>query len=89
MFNLFKNLIIMLVVVLALVGFGEITNELIPWVWLVYFFGIIRNLSSLFDFFWDTDTLFVLVGISFYIEMTYWTIRAILAIIKGTGFVKN
>lgn len=88
MFQLLKNLLVLSIVVGALMIVGFALNSLIPWQYLDYLFIIIRHFAFLFDFFWDTTTLFVLVGISFLIEVSIWGYRAVSALLHGSGLNK-
>jgi len=89
MFTIFKNLVLLLIIVALLVGVGTVINLLIPWSWLVYLFILVRRLAIIFDFMIDTTTLFSLVGISFVVEISFWSVRAVLALFRSSGFSKS
>lgn len=89
MISLFKNFALLSVFTLILYGIGQGIDVLIPWTWLVTFFAIIRDVVMIFDFFWDTTTLFVIISISLLIEISFWTLKAFMAVIETAGFNKN
>lgn len=65
----------------GLLALGYALNQVIPWIWLTYFFVILRRLLLLFDFMWDTNTLITLVAISFSVQVIIWSFKATMAVV--------
>lgn len=61
---------------------GQGINALIPWSWLIYFFVIFRNLTSLIGFIIDLPTLYVLISLTLTIQIIFWTYKATIFVIN-------
>lgn len=70
------------ILLLALGVFGTQINDLIQWDWLINFFVIIRKLLMSIDFIIDTNTLIKLIGISLYLTVAYWILKATTFVIE-------
>lgn len=69
-----------------LLSIGSQFNQYIPFEMLTIFFAIIRRTAELFSFIWDIDTLWLLVGYAFVIQVLKATLKAFMAILN---FFKN
>lgn len=67
-------------------GYG--VNNYIPWYFLTYIFGYVRDMVYFWDFMLDCDVLIFLVGISLYVESLIWSFRWIWWIISISGLNK-
>jgi len=65
----------------AMLALGYAINTLVPFEYLTIFFGIIRRFGSVFDFIWDTTTLWLLVGLRLQIEVVYWLFRGTITLL--------
>lgn len=65
----------------ALLLLGYTINHVVPWVWLTYFFVLLRQLLSIFSFMWDTNTLITLVAISFSVQVAIWAFKATMVVV--------
>lgn len=86
LYTTFRNIVLFGFLMLGLSGLGLTLNILIPWAYLTDFFILIRHFLKLFDFLWDTTTLFTLVGIWFLLESALMFYRATLFIV---GFFRS
>jgi len=82
MINILKQIALVSVVLLILFGLGTTVNAIIPWIWLTHFFTILRSTMGMFDFIWDIDTLFTLVGLVFAVEIAYWAFRGSMTAVR-------
>jgi len=83
LFNSARNLVFIGVILVILITLGNvIALYTADWLWLTYFFKIIRDGLALIDFMVDTDTLITLVGYSLLIQVGLWTYKGTLAAIK-------
>lgn len=89
MISLFKNFALLSVITAVLYGLGAAVDNLLPWSWLTVFFALVRDLVMIFDFLWDTDTLFSIISISLMIETFFWTLKGFMVVIHTAGFNKN
>lgn len=80
--NLSKKIALIGVVTAGLIVLGNVLADYLPWIWLTYFFVIIRHLAGLFSFLYDLQTLWTLVGWSYILLGAYWIFRGVLIIIK-------
>jgi hypothetical protein len=83
-----KKIALMTFIVSSMLIIGRLINVLIPWQYLGYFFTFVRQEVLLFDFMINTPVLLTLVGISFFIEATIWSIRGLMALISLVGWNK-
>lgn len=67
---------------LGLFTIGITTNFVINWLPLTSFFSIIKHFAGIFDFMWDTDTMFQLIGYGFIIMTAYWTFKGVMLIVR-------
>jgi len=86
MVNILKNITVIVFVVGILEAIGLTINAIIPWNYLTTTFSVIRYFLNIFSFIWDTDTLILLIGISFSIQVSIWTYKAGLIVVN---FFKN
>lgn len=70
------------ILLLALGVFGTQINNIIQWDWLINFFVIVRSLLKSIDFIIDTNTLITLIGISLYLTVAYWILKATTFVIE-------
>jgi len=82
MIKLLKTISMITLLITALSVLGGAINSFFAWDWLTSFFGIIRSYASVFDFMFDTTTLWILVGYSFLIEASIWLLRGTILIIR-------
>jgi len=85
--NYTKKLAIIPIVLTSLTILGAAINLVIPWSYLTIFFGIIRRFVMVFDFAWDTTTLWLLVGLYLQVEVVYWLFKA--TVLFVSFFVRN
>ena len=52
---------------------GVAINGVFPWSYLTIFFTLIRQMLLLMSWLIDTDTLLLLVGLSFGVRVAYWS----------------
>jgi len=76
MINILKNIGLVGVVILILTALGTAINAIVPWAWLTDFFTLLRHLTDLIDFTWDTSTMWTIVGLSMTIFVAEWVFRA-------------
>jgi len=76
-----KGIALMTILLTGLWGLGVVINNTLVWQWLTDFFTILRRFASGIDFFWDTDTMFTLIGVALGIQVAYWGFKAYLWII--------
>lgn len=74
------GLILIAITTLSIVGNG--INAILPWQYLEVFFAIIKSISNIFSFIWDINTLWLLVGLSFTIQVFIWLWKATSTIIN-------
>jgi len=78
-----KNIVLIGIVLSILIVLGNlIANYTAGWLWLTYFFKIIRLAIELLDFAVDTTTLFQIIGYTFLIQIGYWTYLGTMAVVK-------
>lgn len=65
----------------GLIILGNTLDRYINWDWLTHLFKIIRNAVELTDFIIDTDTLFLLIGYSFLIQVAVWGFKLTLYLV--------
>jgi uncharacterized membrane protein len=82
------KILISSLLVTALVAVGLVVNILLPWQHLVDFFAVLRYYAQPYDFFWNTELTFQLVGYSFFIEASLWVLYTLISIVKLAGWNK-
>lgn len=82
MIKLLRDIALISIVIVILAALGNVIDEFLPWSALTNFFVILRHFSSIFNFMWDMDTTFVLVGYMLLIEVAVWAFRAGLTVVN-------
>lgn len=80
--KLLKDIGLLSLAIIALGLVGAALNALIPWIWLTYFFVIIRTSAELFGFMIDLPTLYTTTGLLLTAYGFYWVWRASFLVIK-------
>lgn len=80
--DILKKLVILAAIITALIILGNAIANYLPWIWLTYFFVIIRHLANLFGFLYDLPTMWTLVGWSYILLGIYYVFNASIIIIK-------
>ena len=89
MFSIVKNVLMVGVITGILWGLGRLVDNIVPWHVITYMFALLRLLVKPIDFLWDTQTMFVLIGIRLFIETIIKSIEAFILIFKFSGFNKG
>jgi len=82
--EIIKSLKVIAVISLILGGLillGTAINSLSIWSWLTDIFSFFKWCLTLFDFFWDTDTMLTLLGYTSLIFLAYWVWKATLIVV--------
>jgi len=53
MINLLKQFVIGSLIILGLYGLGVVVKNIVPWIWLTYFFVLLRTVVRPLNFLWD------------------------------------
>lgn len=88
MSDILKKIALTSVALAAMVSLGAAINVLFPWQYVGYLFALFRSLILPFDFFFDTSTLILLVGLSIFVEGVFWGIRGLIALFSFAGWNK-
>lgn len=82
--KILKNIALISIVILMLSGLGTLINNAIGigWDYLTDFFSIIKRTVNIIDFMWDTDTLWLLIGINLTIQIILVSYDATITIIN-------
>lgn len=80
MVGLLKQLAIGAFLMIGLYSLGTFVNTYVPWVWLTYFFSLLRSVVRPVNFFWDTDSLFQVLGATFSFFIGVYAFRAYLIV---------
>jgi hypothetical protein len=65
-----------------LYAIGSVINGLVVWDYLTNFFIILQRLMSVFNFMWDMNVAYVIVGWVMVIDISYWVVLAALIVIR-------
>jgi len=80
--NIIKQIALLGAVASALILLGTGLNAIIPWGWLTAFFTIVRRLALLFDFWFDTTTLFTIVTLAMSLKISIWLYEATITVVN-------
>lgn len=74
-------------ITIAIIYVGAITTlslaiNNIPWIWLTYFFKMIRTTAQMFDFMIDLPTLYSTITIALGVQIAYWTFKVTLLVVE-------
>jgi len=71
--NVFIKVGIFSGIITVLYVLGVAINNIFPWNYLTLFFTVIRQMLNLVSWLIDTDTLLLLVGLSFGVKIAFWS----------------
>lgn len=78
-----KKATVVILISSALLILGTVLNsDIVPWIWLTYFFVIIQHLLNLFGWLYDMPTLIKLIGYSYIVLGGYWIYRGTMMFLK-------
>lgn len=80
--DILKKLVLIGAIIAGLIILGNAIANYLPWLWLTYFFVIIRHLANLFGSFYDLPTLWTLVGWSYILLGIYFIFDATIILIN-------
>lgn len=80
MWLLFKQLGLVALVFAGLYALGVVINTYVPWIWLTYFFALLRSVVRPVNFIWDTSALFDVLGVAFSLLLGVWVYRGVIAV---------
>lgn len=80
--NALKIFIILGIITVALSTLGDFINSLGFWTWLTYIFSFTHYALSIFSWFWDTETLWRLLGISIQVALYVYGFVAVMWAIR-------
>lgn len=80
--NILKKLIVPGIITGGLIALGLVIDNFVPWIWLTWFFVIIRHLMNLFGWLYDLPTVWTLIGWSWLVLGAYWIYIGTLTLIK-------
>lgn len=77
-----KQIILITVMIGAVTVFSVVVNTWIPWVYLTLFFEFFKTVLAKISWFWDIDTLFLIILIVLTIDISLWALRGVLTLIN-------
>lgn len=77
-----KKIALIGLVIAALGLLGSVINTLIPWIWITYFFVLLKNLLTMIDFTFNTTLLWSMLGLSLTAFIALWTFKASIFVIE-------
>lgn len=80
--NYLKNIILITVLIGALTVLSVAINTLIPWDYLTLFFVLFRTILIKISWFINIDTTFLIMLISFSINILLWSFRGVLTLLN-------
>ena len=80
MVNLLKQLAVGGALIIGLYALGSVVDTYVPWIWLTYFFGLLRAVVRPLDFIWQTAALFQVMGATFSFFVGVYAFRSYLIV---------
>jgi len=79
--RILKDNALIVIAILAVVALGTVVMNLIPWIWLTYFFAIIRSTAELFGWGIDLPTIWTITRLSLLAGTAWLTFMGVMTLV--------
>lgn len=80
--KIIKNALFFGIIISALTTMGGLINIFLPWTWLKTFFIFIRQILQGFEWFFPTDTLITIIGLSLLLKTILMGYQATMTVVN-------
>jgi len=80
MIKLLKQIGVVALISLGLYLLGIVIQNIVPWIWLTYFFTLLRAIVRPLDFIWDFSQVWIVLSAVFAVMIGVWGFKAFLAV---------